>query len=92
MKKPRRRARLASAARAALGYTAPVGLFGVLMMTALVRRVAARSSAATSSRPSRVSAKTGLAPASFTDSGKVTQYGLGMSTSSPGPQSAWSAS
>ena len=60
-------------------------------MTALVRGESARSSrSGVSFQPSssRVSTSTGVAPNMRTCSGYVTQYGLGMTTSSPGSKSA----
>ena len=71
--------------------TAPVGLHGELTITPRVRSVA---TAAMSSSVGRnpfigsVFAKTGVAPANCTWSGKLTQYGDGMITSSPSLKSA----
>jgi hypothetical protein len=54
---------------------------------------AASSSAAVTLNPaaSRASTKTGVAPARRICSGYETQYGVGTSTSSPGPNSAMTA-
>src|SRR5207302_11072645 len=69
------------------GTTPPVGLLGELRMSNFVRGVTAFSMAeAFTLKPSSgfVSTKTGVPPAYFTMSGKLTQYGAGIMTSSPG--------
>ncbi len=73
------------------GSRPPVGLLGALMMIAFVAGVRTASIAAArivNASSARVSAMTGLPPASLTCSGNETQYGATMTTSSPGPTSA----
>ena len=81
----------ATTSRAERENTAPVGLLGLLTMMTFVRGVTARRTRSPSrSNPlaSTVSTTTGTPPTSRTCSGYETQYGLGISTSSPGFTSA----
>jgi hypothetical protein len=80
-------ASLATSASACGENTAPVGFPGLSSTIMRVRGVTARRSASGSrSKPvdSCVITGTGTPPSSRTCSGYETQYGLGISTSSPG--------
>src|ERR1051325_9904405 len=68
------------------GSTRPEGFEGEWKKISLVHGVIARSTWSTLSTKSvsSVSMKTGVPPAKTTTSGNVTQYGFGMSASSPG--------
>ncbi len=68
------------------GTTPPVGLLGEFSISSFVRGVMAFSIAESrTAKPcsGSVGTKTGVPPAYFTMSGKLTQYGTGMMTSSP---------
>ena len=74
--------------------TAPVGLLGLLRITAFVRGlVAFETSRAVTWKPSFscVCTRIGRAPARRTASEKVGQCGEGITTSSPRSSSAWQA-
>src|SRR5687768_2153353 len=78
-------------ARSCSRITAPVGLQGELRITPRVRSVAAALISSNVGRKwfsGEVVAKTGVPPANETWSGKLTQYGDGMITSSPARTSA----
>jgi hypothetical protein len=80
--------------RSSGSITAPVGLFGVLIRTALVRGpVALLMVRAVILKPSFscVWTRMGRAPASRTASPKVGQWGEGITTSSPRSKRAWQA-
>src|SRR5258708_27897250 len=75
------------------GITRPVGLLGELMMISLVLSViaAATWSAVRMKSVSSVSINTLLARQNVAISGNVTQYGFGISTSSPGSNNVQAA-
>src|ERR1700678_2569283 len=82
------------ARRSSFEYTAPDGFDGEFRINHLVRGVNACSSASGRIRnpfSMFVSIKTGVAPQNRVSSGYDTQYGEGMTTSSPGPSVASNA-